>query len=695
MEKLNIIFSIFSLYFLEELGPKQIYNIAITCKSSLIFFKELFPGIINIAKFKIYLKDPFNRSFNNEIPELGILGLKCLPHINPSIKRFCHLKKYKKDIVRIREHLIIGIDKSGSTGAFCCNILNGHYSGNKSVLDIIKIFINSIIDVINESKLDIDNITILTFDSSTDILYDYVKVNDIKINEINKITSGGGTNFDNMLYTVNNLIKNKKYVNHKLLVLTDCNCSVSKHLILDLLKNNCNINTGFIPPGAIETLKLIESYSMESGIHEKLSIDFSKQNTVIEWCKFIGNVLSNDQASIMEIDNKDSTISIYNTSQNIEGYIFQSIRPIFNINEFNENINIKCYDFSGYHEHNILSDFTNEKMSHYLFSICLKKTHNSIYKNFEKLKNEINDHNSKRKNVKILNNKIKENFKLLKNLKRHIYLEKNKKKLKESCKIILRWYKNQKFIHRLLKVINDGNLTKNIIVYRLQKIYKKNRKRFLDQYTLLPVPYLRGNNYMYKNSILCDIQFNKREILKILNTNKYDIETVKKNQSIINDLDVTFFERKITKLICKLNSINKILKIGIEKSYINCNFLNQKYNNITLKETTLVLQNNFFTVYKPLISIPDYIDYSYIIDNCITLKNELNEYLNSIKDKVNCEININSAFNYSPNFINKTPNVLFRECSAPRGETVLSRQVSCNVYNSPAVHALRSISSSR
>jgi len=377
MSELDYIISLFPPLYLELLGPKFLFNVAITCKSYYKLFQELYPGIIsNIHKYHLYNYDPFNRHFTFDIPEIGLIGLKCLPNVNSSIKRYCHIKEYKPDLVQIPNHFIIAIDKSGSTGSHCCQIETDITS--KTVLDIIKLFVNSMIDIIkSQSELNISKITIITFDSDVNIIYENINIQDILSNdlsnELSKIRSDRGTDFNKMIQCVTNSIKGKLYYNHKLLVLTDCNCDVNENDIMDLLKVNCNINTCFVPPGDIHTLELIKQFSMQSGIHKKLSIDFTKNDTVLSWCNYIGDVLSCPQISIMEINNIDSTKSVYNTSNVLDGYIFDSIRPIYNMNDIKPKIKIKCYDFSGIHVHNISYKITNDIMSHDLFAICLKK----------------------------------------------------------------------------------------------------------------------------------------------------------------------------------------------------------------------------------------------------------------------------------------------------------------------------------
>jgi hypothetical protein len=698
MFKLDYIINCFTPFFLELVGPKILFNVSTTCKSYYELFQELYPGIISKSRTcHFYNKDPFNRHFTNDIPELGLVGLKCLPNVNSSIKRFCHMKEYRPDLVKIPNHLIVAIDKSGSTGTHCCEIENGPHSGNKTVLDVIKLFVSSIIDIIkSQPKLNISKITIITFDCNVKVIYDNMNIQNISSDVLSDINSNGGTNFNRMVRYVKENIKNKLYYNHKLLVLTDCNCNVDENIIMDLLKVNCNINTCFVPPGSMQTLKLINKYSMHSGIHEKLSIDFSRHDTVRSWCDFIGNVLSSEQVSIMEIDNDDDTRSIYNTSNVLNGYIVESIRPMYNIKDLKKNKKIKCYDFSGNHIHIISYKTTNNIMSHELFAICLKKMYNSIKKEFTKLQQDIIKYKNESITIKKYQESIKQHFKNIKYLKRQIFFEQNKDEIKKKCNLIGTWYKCNKLRKKLVDYVNKRILVKSIYVYKIQSIYRKYRIKIYQQFNYWVTnspPRLKRSVEFNSRSIyqeqMCNIRYNNNQILQTLLIIKNTYDMLENKEKSIKNFDLKKNNFKF--LIKKLNIIKKNIKDGIENFSTTklINILNLEYDSIKLIGVKLVLKSGNTVVYTFLDKIKEYVEYSKIICHCSVLVDNIKKFIDEYDE--NIKINYNSYVQIYNAGIPNVP-ISFRQYSVPKPPPQLSRMVSGGMYNTPAMRSLRSVS---
>ena len=182
---------------------KAIENLSICSKNYNDILNKLFPGIakkIHNICFKI--KDPFGRIFQSY---LGFTGVRILPKLGGCrFDTFLHKTKLKK-IWTPPIHLLLVIDSSGSTGNKCCEILEGEYSGSKSVLDIIKMVMDSIMEILQKqsTSLNVKKISIIDFNSTSKLLTTG-KLDDIILSSYHSLKSNGGTNYNNMITFVKN-----------------------------------------------------------------------------------------------------------------------------------------------------------------------------------------------------------------------------------------------------------------------------------------------------------------------------------------------------------------------------------------------------------------------------------------------------------------------------------------------------------
>lgn len=703
---LSKIISIMPITFLKLLDLKYIFNLSCSCKYlkyelENIYQNMLYPNI----NYEIFYKDPFERSFNNDIPNLGIIGLKCLPSSNISIKKYCKFNGYKEELLSIDNHLILAIDKSGSTSTFCCNIEQGELSGSKTVLDIIKMFITTIIDIIKiNPNLNIKKISIITFDSIITEYYNFESIDSILYSTLSKIISNGGTNFNDMIdYVKNNLCKCKS-INHKLLVLTDCSCSVEKNKIESLLKVNCNINTCFVPPGSPNTLDIIKTYSMNSGLHQQLSIDFKNPNTIDTWCDFIGDVLSLQQVSIVEIQNKDSTKSLYSTTNSSDDYINDSIRPIYKADYLFSKSIISCNDFSGKHQHTLKNKIANKKMTHHIFGICLKKMCNSLNDTFDSLINDISEYKKIKNKINKYDNIIKQSKNEVNIIIKDINILNNKELFLESINTIIKWYKKNKFRKHLQQLITSKFIVKSIHVFKMQQIFKNNNYNYLFRTDRQS----KNSNYINylmfgMHRIIGDYENLQNRIYQIIKNTNDNYILLNELHSKIKLYDIEKIKIEINKVLLKLNTIKSIIIEGI-KTDINIEELSNisiSIDDVTITDTSFIFskKKNILKIYIPIIRLPQYSNYHEVL---LFIKRILEKKIYNILQNFDTYTkitkitfgNMSDDFNqashmYLPSIQN------FRDCSAPYDRTPLSRQVSESIKGTPVAYALRSVSTHR
>lgn len=697
------IFGGFPVIFLELLEVKDINNLSCTCKLLLIDIEVIYEGILNRhIHSDLYFKDPFGREFNKDVTNLGISGLKCLPYLNTSVQRYCKAKGFSHNLIEIPDHLIICIDSSGSTGANCCNIENGHYQGSKTVLDVIKMFSSSIIEVLKSDKsLNISKISIISFESVTTCHLNNAKINEIDLAILDKITTSGGTDFNRMINFVTNNLCKSKCVNHKLLVLTDCCCQVDKNSIQVLMKKNCNINTCFVPPGSIETLELIRSNCMNSGIHEKLSTDFTKENTVDTWCNFIGDVISSKQNSILEVTNYDSTKSIYNTTDIIDDYIEKSIRPIYKIKDVYSKQNLVCYDYSGKHFHKISSRVSKKSLSHEIYSICIKKMFNDLNTEFNAVESKIDEYKRFKQNGVSLERSLESNKIELKSLNNDLYYAERIDEITLSSIKIIKWFKHMKFARHLREIVKARTIKLYFYAYKIQRML---RERLFSFDTFLPQnnyglnyqrkPFDFGSygmikieNFFDKNNINSNIIF----VLKCLKDIYSNIDR--------NNLEIDKFNKKkeLNKLKSILRTSNEILKSiisGIEGNLnIKIKDLDLPIDSIIFTEGKLKIQSDYIKIYVP-IENTEYVFYKDIFEISKSFSKKVSKLIDNFENMVSNTYQMSSFSLINPNNYNiiKQESRLFRDQSSTVGRPMLSRQVSNSIKSCNMVGALRSVS---
>ena len=90
---LTKVIRIMPIDFVNLLDVKYIFNLSCTCTYLQNELKSIYKNILypNV-NYEIFYKDAFGRSFNNEIPNLGITALKYLPSSNVSIQKYCNYK---------------------------------------------------------------------------------------------------------------------------------------------------------------------------------------------------------------------------------------------------------------------------------------------------------------------------------------------------------------------------------------------------------------------------------------------------------------------------------------------------------------------------------------------------------------------------------------------------------------------------
>lgn len=712
---LTRIISIMPITFINLLDIQYIFNLSCTCKYlqdelKIIYKNILYPNI----NYEIFYRDAFGRSFNNDIPNLGISALKCLPSSNISIQKYCNYNGFKKELLSIDNHLILAIDKSGSTSTFCCNIDEGEFLGSKSVLDVIKMFTTTIIDIIKiNPDLNIKKVSIISFDSIITEHYNFISVDTLDYSTLSKIRSCGGTDFNGMInYVKDNLCKYKS-VNHKLLILTDCSCSVDKSIIQDLLKANCNINTCFVPPGSPNTLNVIREHCMNSGLHQELSINFQNPDTIDTWCDFIGEVLSLQQVSIVEIQNKDSTKSIYSTTNNSDDYIDESIRPIYNVDFIFSKSLLICHDFSGTHQHILRNKISDKKMTHHVFGICLKKMCNSLNDKFWSLTNDISEYKNIKKQIISYNRNVKSAKKEIDFLVRDRNILNNKEIFLKSIKIITSCYKRYKFRRHINNLLNNNCIITSIYTFKMQQIFKKNKDTFkykpFNGFGIrrsLINPTFNNHSIFGMHRIIDDYESVEKRIYQIINSTKESYTFLDKLNEKIKLYDVDKIKLDMIKILTKLSIIKSTIVEGI-KTKIDIQKITSITTNIDeidISNTSFIFSKNILKIYIPTEILPEYSNYHKVLLNVQKISIEINKFIKNydlyiknigtfINDSID-EIPHQFSHTYLPNKINLNDNC-FRECSAPYDRTPLSRQVSDTIRTSTVANALRSVSTHR
>ena len=143
------------------------------------------------------------------------------------------------------------------------------------------------------------------------------------------------------------------------------------------IKNNCIINTCFVPPGNNGTLEQIDEFVFNSGIHKKLSIDFSDEKTLTSWSDIIGEILTDSHISL---------INDCNSSRYQGNNILSSSTFLSNFDDIQSKLN--CIDFTGKYKINCPIKFINDKADNIDFLECIRKLLDQYYVEYNKISNE-------------------------------------------------------------------------------------------------------------------------------------------------------------------------------------------------------------------------------------------------------------------------------------------------------------------
>ena len=342
----------------------------------------------------------------------------------------------------------------------------------------------------------------------------------------------------------------------------------------------------------------------------------------------------------------------------------------FNMNDLKQQI--KCYDFSGTHVHDISYKIKNDIMSHDLFAICLKKMYNSINTDFIKSEQKF----IKYKNDSISLQRHKQYIKgLFQRISRQKYYQKNSINIKNKCNFINKWYK----YHRFRKILcKTGSILKNIYAYKIQTFYRKNTKY---------PPLFDRNNYFFNNEFVLDGE-NKYEITRyhLLIKEQYKLIEIKEKE--IKEFNLLKNKNSYKLFIKKLNIIKQILKDGIENKPLLINDINLYSDSIKLIDNKLQLTSGYIIVYTFLDKIKEYTEYSKIINNCSILIDNINKFIDN--DYTTRQINYDDPIQMINELIQ--PTSIFREYSIPVQDNQISRLVSNSMYNTPEMQLLRQVS---
>lgn len=281
------IIGIFSIEFLALLEIQDLQAISLTSKEGRIFMMQTYPHLIKpYLQYRICNRDPWGRSYLHDIPQGGIIGLGSLPLANFSVRRFVDSMGYSNHVERIvrKKHIILLLDNSGSTSTQCCTIPEGEFAGPKTVLDIAKMYLLSIITVANESsELGIEKISVFSFNSLCTPVILNAGTSEVRDSHLSQITSKGGTEFNGALDYVGSFVKGLPNTHDvHTLTITDCECMVNKHIVNSFISTGSSLSTIMVPPGSLSTLNQISEFA-GCGTHEKLGLTIWNEATQRQW----------------------------------------------------------------------------------------------------------------------------------------------------------------------------------------------------------------------------------------------------------------------------------------------------------------------------------------------------------------------------------------------------------------------------
>ncbi len=427
---LLMVISKLPVLFLEMCEVKDIHSISLTSKSSWWYICNSFPGLrpTNIS-YHVYQHDPWRRNFSSDIPHLGIVGIKVMPCPDFNIRRFCIENGFRNDLAKLPSHVYLLIDKSGSTRQHCCTIEHGEYQGAKTNLDIMKMFVASLIEVMKQDAsgpgyFNVDKVTVLTFDGEIQCHADSLRIDEIDPNILSDIISDGSTDYNKAIRNVTRRVKENKDHTSKLFVLTDCECSVDKNTLHELGKARCSNSTLFVAPGDRSTLDNIASYA-NSGVHKELPLDFSRETTVGEWCDIGAQFLLLDPVSCVVPHHLDGTRPVYNISGSSEGYVLESVRPVAKVNEMSSTI-VSVYDITGEREVRVKMKIIKNEPDHKTFALCIHKMVVSIKQRSTELQSERSKYLNERFHLQNLEKEVSSNVSSKKLIEFQIWVLDNK-----------------------------------------------------------------------------------------------------------------------------------------------------------------------------------------------------------------------------------------------------------------------------
>ena len=720
---LLMVISKLPVLFLELCDVKDIYNISLTSKSSWWYICNSFPGLKprNIS-YHVYQKDPWKRDFSRDIPNLGIVGIKVMPCPDFNIRRFCIENGFRNDLVKLPSHVYLLIDKSGSTSQHCCTIENGEYQGRKTNLDIMKMFIASLIEVMKQDNrgsknFQLDKITVLTFDGDIKCYADSMKIDDIDPNILDEVMSSGSTDYNKAIKDVTRRVKQNKDSSSKLFVLTDCECNVDKNVMQDLVKARCSNSTLFVAPGDRRTLENIARYA-NSGVHKELPLDFSKETTVGEWCDIGAQFLLLDPISCVIPHHSDGTRPMYNVSECVDGYILESVRPILKVNEMSSSI-VSVYDITGEREVKVNMKVKLHEPDHKTFALCIHKMVTSVKKRSTELQSERSKFMNDKFHLQNLEKKIISNTKSKNLVNFSIWVLQNKDSLNPRATTI----------QALVRGFNTRRIWK-IVVQNDCTWAQAEQFNFesSDDFDELPPPPMFGNQPLqrqfgsdfpsYPRMSFYDQGFygNQEQSLDELNDDLYFIE---QNLSELR-LELIELETKIKEfnqdknyeetfhLFENLQRIRDVLITGLSSDEkILSRTLGLSYNKVDFNGSSLVFSCQKVKEHIPLLG--DYDCYNQILSflqsTIDLIKHYIDKYNSIIPDNLFYGFNIESlvlrSFNgdavpfvSNAGYESNSRSSLFRQVSAyPLPSIGLMRQTSDGMASRGPMTALRSLSS--
>jgi hypothetical protein len=705
---LQYIIGLFPIDFLNFLSVADILSLSTTSMNFNKFIDMLYAGMKPTASsVKVHHTDPFGCDIR-KFPGTRIQGFRCLPNSNISTLRYCKTKGITPSLCKIPNHVIFVIDSSGSTGSYSCNIPDGPFSGNKTVLDISKLFIKGVIDCIKEQNklLNVKKISFIEFDVETKLLGSFnIETQEVDLTILDTIESNYGTHYNKMINFVKNYVKNETGINHKMICLTDCQCDINSNTLKELVKHNCSIHTCMIPPGNHYTLQKIKNNTFDSGVHKILNVDFTQSSTVQSWSDCLAEMLIMENVSMVQIENSDDTLSVYNSSNVDNVMIPLSCRPIYADDENPEIYNLQCSDFMGKYKCCVKKESVDDSLPEKEFIIALKKITNMFINKsvqLDRFELDVRDLENSKKHSIVNLKRLKLTMQYLKFrlflFEKYESDPKNKNLLARAGAKIVKWYQKRTFDiyygHVKSKFDNDKVIKffLNHIAKKIQQFYKKKSKQpnrnfgfgfdILSSYPMMHQPQYRKSNSQYDFDSYYGQSTKKEHYIQSIEHTEKEIKHYKKEHTSLSH-DLKMNKEALVKkdeFINQIESTIEYIKHSLASAPYQDELLND-YDSIEIIDKSIKITKGIIKKYVPLKNI--YPEYKIILDNMKFVLKNMNNEINDLYD----------TFDYyddAPLFGNNAMQPqLFRDVTScvPPMPTML-RQVSNSIALSPGVSSL-------